>query len=236
MAKSKKFRVASVGLINKKAFWNTYDHLGHLLLINLFTLLLGMTVIGLPLGVIGLFSFTAKIVNYENVTLNTYWSSFRPLLKRVTGLIVLLIFLSLLLLANIYFYRSLLQQASGVGFTFIFSGMLGLMLWLALFFLMFTFYVFPVLFQLSSDFKVTIKNSFFLMMDNLKVSFYLLFSWLIWLAAGLATGVIGVFLSLAVIAVITNTAVREVLAQYRPEGLVDDEETRGVRDLLKPWS
>lgn len=236
MAKTTKLRLATVGLINKKAFWNTYDHLGHLLLINFFTLLLAVTVIGLPLGIIGLFSFTAKIVNYENTTLKAYWSAFQPFLKRVTGLILFMIFMLLLLLANIYFYRSLLQQTSGPGFTFIFSGMLGLMLWLTLFFLMLTFYIFPVLFQLNSDFKVTIKNSFFLMMDNLKVSFYLLFSWLLWMVAGLATGVIGFFLSFSVIAVITSTAVREVLAQYRPEGLPDDEETRGLRDLIKPWS
>jgi uncharacterized membrane protein YesL len=236
MAKSTKLRPASIGLINKKAFWNAYDHLGRLLLVNLFSVLLAITIIGLPAGIIGLFSITAKIANHENITLKEYASPLRKYLKRVVSLIAVLVFLMLLLAANLYFYNAMLHQTSGAAMTFIFSGMQGLMLWLALFFIMFSFYIFPVLFQLDSDFRVTLKNSFFLMLDNLKVSFYLFFSWLFWMFVGVATGIVGFFLSLSVIAVIGNTAVREVLAQYQPKGLEADEETRGLRDLLKPWN
>lgn len=237
MAHSKKYRTTTIGLINKKAFWNAYDHLGRLLVINVLSVLLFMTIIGIPFGIIGLYSITRKIADYEDITLKEYWEPVRKYIRRVIGLTVFLVLFTILLLANLYFYNALLNQADSASkLTYVFSGMQGLMIWLSIFFIMFSFYIFPVLFQFDNDFKTTLKNSFFLMMDNLKVSFYLLFSWILWMVAGLATGVIGFFLSFSIIAVISQTAVREILAQYRAAGLDENEEKRGLRDLLKPWN
>jgi len=231
-----KFQNASLNVINKKAFWNFYDHAGYLIGMNLLSLVLALTVFGLPLAFIGIYSVTAKIVNYEVIDFKDYWRHINRLWKRGVLLVIMIILGLSVLCINIFFYVHLLTAMS-LSFTetLLFSCMLGLMIWLFIFFIIFTLYLFPVFCQLQTDIKATLKNSFFLMIHNLKISFYLFFSFIFLILVGLITGVVLLGLSLSLIAVIGNTAVREVLAQYHQPALDEKEEMRGFRDFIKPW-
>lgn len=235
MAAIKKYRKISIAIINKKAFWNSYDHLGRLLVINLIVVLLSITIIGLPFALVGLYAVATKIANYEEIEFRDFWRGIKKYAKTGSLIVGILLLIFLILIANIYFYNGLLRAENPPFLGYLFSGIQGLMLWLSFFFLMYTLYIFPVLCQTETNIKAILKNSFFLLMDNLKVSFYLLISSVLWLILGLGTGVLAFFLSFSVISVIGTTAVREVLAQYRLQGLDEQEESRGFRDLIKPW-
>lgn len=236
MAEIQKYRHVSLAVINKKAFWNSYDHLGRLMLLNLAAIIAALTVIGLPLAIMGLFAMTVKVVNYEELELRQLWPTLRPFLKRGYLLVGLLLLGVAILVANLYFYNSLLNRGTDpAGLRFLFSAMQGLMLWLLLFLSILAYFIFPVLCQMNRGVKATLKNSLFLMFNNLKVAFYLLISVLFWLIVGFFTGIGLVFLTFSMVSVIGNTAIRETLAQYREAGLDPAEEARELRDLIKPW-
>jgi len=241
MPQTKKYRQASISRINKKAFWNLYDHAGRLLVMNFISIILILTVLGIPVALIGMYGVTRKIVNYEDSGANPlefrdYWASLRKFWIRSLKITLLMISGLILLIINIYFYNLMLTSPEiDLTLNLILSVMLGLMLWIFIFFLIFCSYIYPVLVQLDLDVKATLKNSFFLMMDNLKASFFLLFNLLGWTIFGITTGILGLFFSLAIICIIGNTTVRELLAQYQVHGLDNTEEVRGLRDLFKPW-
>ena len=232
----KKFRQTLLSVITYKSFWNCYDHPGFLIVMNLLFLGFAMTLVGIPVAVIGLNFIAAKIVGYQDFELKDFWQSFRVFGKRGTILVLMFILIVFLLLSNLIFYFLFVQSVSFAEISgFLVAGMFGLMLWLAALFLVFTFYVFPVLIQLNLSVQATLKNSFFLMLDNLKVSFFLLFIFWFWLLFGIATGVILLLLSFSVSSVFMHTAVREVLARYREEPWDQSEEVRGWKDIVTPW-
>ncbi|MBN1351493.1 DUF624 domain-containing protein [candidate division KSB1 bacterium] len=237
MEKVQKYHKAQIRLISKKTFWNTYDNLGRLLLMNFMTVVLSLTIIGIPFAAIGLFAASRKMVSYEEVEMKDFWRHWQPFWKRGVALAAILIFVFILMLVNLRFYLDMLGSAGASGAaSAVLSLIFGLVIWLFIFFCMLLPYVFPVLIAIDATIKTTLRNSFFLMLDNLKVSIYLLINCLAWLSLGLFTGgLLALFLSLSAIAVMSSTALREVLKQYEQSEPDEEEEVRGFRDLIKPW-
>ncbi|MCK5738713.1 DUF624 domain-containing protein, partial [bacterium] len=223
--------------INKKAFWNNYDNLGRLIVINFGSLILGLSIIGLPLAIYGLFKMAHQIANYEPISLREYADDFPKQWKKFTAIALILIFAVLILLSNIYFYNSIVRHPEVNKIISLFAvAMLGLTVWLLVFFFILLCYLLPGLFEFSGDIRHLFRNSFFLMMDNLQISAYLFFSVLLWLVVGIVSGALIFMISVSIIAVMDATAVREVLSQYSETDLVEEEEQRGFRDLIRPWS
>lgn len=237
MSRIQKLHKASIRLITKKTFWNTYDHLGRVLVMNFLAVLLSLSLVGIPLAALGLYAAAQRMVNYEDVEMRDFWRYWPKYLKRSLLLMLILIIIFVVLVVNLRFYFVLLgsKGLSGV-LGIIVSLIFGLMVWLFLFFCMFALYVYPVLIAMDTSVKETLQNSFFMMMDNLKITVYLLVNSLIWLGFGfISAGLIALFLSFGVIAVISSTAVRELLKQYKETQPDEAEEVRGFRDLIKPW-
>ena len=237
MPKIRKIRKALLGQITKKAFWNTYDHLGRLLLMNFLAVILSLTLVGIPLAAIGLYASARKIANYEDVEMKDFWQHWSNYWKAGVLLLLILIIAFVILMANLKFYLDLLENKGPSGAVgIVLSLIFGLMVWFFLFFCMVALYVYPVLIATAGSVKTTLQNSFFLMMDNLKASIYLFVNSLIWLALGFFSGgLIILCLSFSVIAVISSTVVRELLKQYQESEPDEEEEVRGFSDLIKPW-
>lgn len=236
MIRSQKYRKASISIINKKAFWNVYDHLGTLILLNLFSLVLILTFIGIPFALSGLFGVTKQIAYYESIEFRDYLSNTKKYFKKAFSLAIFMMIFLFLLAANLYFYYvQIISSHTDANLRIIFSIMLGVMVWLGIIFLIFLHYLFPMMVQSGNKFVSLLKKSYFLMLDNIVVSLYLFITSTFWFLLGIYTGIIAFFFSFSVVSVVCQTAIREVLNQYQPEALPKDEEVRDFRDLIRPW-
>ena len=63
--------------IYKKWFWNTYDYLGTLILVNILWVLCSLPVITLPMTMSGLFRVTNRIAAYEETGVRDFFSGIR---------------------------------------------------------------------------------------------------------------------------------------------------------------
>ncbi len=236
MIRSQKYRKATISIINKKAFWNVYDHLGTLILLNLLSFVFILTFVGIPLALSGLFGVTKQIAYYESVEFRDYWSNTKKYFKKAFSLAIFIMIFLFLLAANLYFYYfQIILSHTDANMRIIFSIMLGGMVWLCIIFLIFLHYLFPMMVQFGDKFVSLLKKSYFLMLDNIVVSLYLFITSTFWFVLGIYTGIIAFFFSFSVVSVVCQTALREVLNQYQPEALSKDEEVRGFRDLIRPW-
>ena len=191
MAEARKYRKTPIQRINKKAFWNNYDNIGRLIVVNVLSLLLGLTVVGLPLAIYGLYKMAHQIANYEIISLREYADDFPKQWKKFTGIALIIIIAVLILLTNIYFYNSIVRNPLVNKTISIFAAaMLGLTVWLLVFFFIILCYLLPGLFEFSGNIRHVFRNSFFLMMDNLRISGYLFFSTVLWLVIGIVSGVL----------------------------------------------
>ncbi|MBN2090147.1 hypothetical protein JW964_11050 [candidate division KSB1 bacterium] len=236
MIRSQKYRKATISIINKKAFWNVYDHLGTLILLNLLSVVLILTFIGIPYALSGLFGITKQIAYYEHVEFRDYWSNMKKYFKKAFLLVIFTIIFLFLLAANLYFYYiQIISSHTDANMRIIFSLMLGIMVWLSILFLIFLHYLLPMMVQSDDKFVSLLKRSYFLLLDNIAISLYLFLSSIFWFIIGVYTGIIAFFLSFSVISVVCQTAIREVLNQYQPEDFSKEEEVRGFGDLIRPW-
>jgi len=183
---------------------------------------------------------------------------FFPALRRHFGsaLILWLCFslTALLLSVNVYFYGAWLG-----GVPFLAALISGLMVWAYLAVALMGIYALALLAQQHNSVRSVLRNSFMLVLDNLFSSLVLALSVVIVLLFGLVSMAGFFFLAVSLTAVIANTWLRELLQQYRirEEGKAErerkprswaevhaarertreaaGEETRGWRDLWKPW-
>ncbi len=236
MSRPKKYRKTPISLINKKAFWNVYDHLGTLILLNLLSSILMITIVGIPFALGGLYGIANQIANYEQAEFRDYWLNGRKYFVKALSLVIFVIILIGLLAVNIYFYYvQIISPQTAANMRIIFSLMLGVIVWLSMLFFILMHYLFPMMIQSGDKFLSLLKKSYFIMLDNIAISLYLFISSIFWSILGIYTGVIAFFFSLSVMSVIGQTAVRELLNQYQPEAFLKVEEVRGFRDLIKPW-
>ena len=221
----------SLRIIFKKTFWNLYDHLGKFLLLSATSVLLALTVVGLPFAVAGLYGLANDVADYRTVTLADYFRHGKR--GYLTALKLVAIFLggAVVLVSNVLFHLK-----DKLGLPALSMGMLLLTLWLSLVFFAWLFYLFPLAFRVGGLSKPVAKSALGFALDNKAATVWLLlanlFNWFV----GLATFVLLVFLSPAASAVLQATASRELLGKYRPGLVREDEEQRTLKDLFRPWS
>ena len=241
--------------IAKKTFWISYDHLGGLILLNLVWSALslpwiligyGLVVQGAKLPGWGLFMATflaLELVFLSPPTLllfaaGTRWARgeavhFKTLFKEMRKFAVrgqllglILFFMSLQLLLNVYFYRQ-------------FGGWTGLilgstMVWFLIAALLMSPYLFPLLILQDGGVWHTLRHSFLLMIDNVKLSIVLFLTILFVVFVG-AVSVVGLFCGvLGVLTLLLCICFRELLPKYTGEPLAE-EPARKWRELIRPW-
>lgn len=201
-----------------------------------------------------LWAVTARWCDYRTAPVKTFF----PALKRSFGraLAVWLVFslAAFLLSINAYFYGAWLRAIPFLG-----ALVSGLMVWAYLAVALMGVYALPLLVQRNLSVRGVIRNSFLLVLDNLFYSLVLALAVGVIVMLGLISGAGFFFLAVSLAAVIANTGLRELLRTYRTaenrprksdrprtwkEVFAqqdrapkedDEEETRGWRDLWKPW-
>jgi uncharacterized membrane protein YesL len=268
----------------RKSFWNAYDHLGGCFLLNLLWSLfslpwlilalllvalgwnqmrLGHGLFGLMLVGVGLqqlllspisaalWRVTADWAHYRMVPVKLFFPALRHHFIRALVLWLCLSLVVLLLSINVHFYGARLEALP-----FLRALVTGFMLWAYLAVVLMEVYVLSLLAQKDLTVRNVLRNSFLLVADNLGYSLVLAFLAALVMLLGLISGVGFFLLAVSLVAILTNTGLRELLRRYRPpedpgeqkkpstwaEVLAAqerdqerEEEPRGWRDLWKPW-
>lgn len=214
----------------RKWFWNTYDYLGTLIVINILWLLFVLPLVTLPLAFSGLFRVTGRIAAYEETGLRDFFAHGREDLGRSFLLCGLYAGVLAVLAANVVFYVRLMDEWPWTG-----AVLSGVMMWLIVFVCMTAVYALPLLHRSRNPVRQIIRSGVFLVMDNAWRSFVLLLAGSLIMGFSLASGVGMLFLGAGAVGVLFSTGLREILKRYEQNGHDVLEEARGWRDLLRPW-
>jgi uncharacterized membrane protein YesL len=235
--------------------WVAYDHLGGLVLFNLVwtglslpwlvlgALLLGAgsemgggrglaaALIALELVLISpptllLFLAARRWVREEEVRFGPLFAEWKRFAWRAQVLGILTVGATCALVVNVLFYR---QFAGWVGLA-----LSGLMLWFFLGVVLLGLYLFPVLIAQEGSVWQTIRQSFLLMIDNIRLSLGLLLGTGCFLGIGVVSG-LGLFCGmLTALVLFVSIGFRSLLPKYTGEPF-PEEGRRSWRELIRPW-
>ena len=214
----------------RKWFWNTFDYLGTLIVINILWLLCALPLVTLPLAFAGLFRVTGRIAAYEETGLRDFFVHAREDLGRSFVFCGLYAGVLALLGANVFFYVRLMDDWPWTG-----AVLGGVMMWLIVFVCMTAVFTLPLAYRSQAPVWQVIRTGVFLAMDNAGYAFVLLLAGSIVMAFSLASGIGLLFLGAGAIGVLFSTGLREILKRYDQSETDVLEEARGWRDLLRPW-
>jgi len=193
----------------------------------------------------GLWTVTARWAHYQSAAVREFFPAVKKFFGRGIVLWLLFTLVALLLAVNASFYRHLPGKFAILG-----AFAAGLMGWAHLFLCLVQIYVFPLLVQQDLSIKKSLRRSASVVLDNV---WYTLLLWVLTtvvLLIGLISMAGLLFISVGLVGVIANTGLREILKKYEPEKKADkprtwaevreaekkaDEESRGWRDLWRPW-
>ncbi len=214
----------------RKWFWNTYDYLGTLIVINILWLLFALPLVTLPFAFAGLFRVTGRIAAYEETGIRDFFAHTRADLTRSFCICGLYAGVLLLLAANVLFYVRLMDEWPWVG-----AILGGVMMWLIVFVCMTAVYVLPLMLRSETPVWQIVRSGVYLAVDNPRHAFMLLLCGSLTMAFSLASGVGLLFLGIGAVGVLCSTGLRETLKRYDSADGNVLEEARGWRDLLRPW-
>ena len=200
-----------------------------------------------------LWAVTARWCDYQEVPVRAFFPALRSYFGRALAVWLVFSLVAFLLSINAYFYGAWLEAVPFLG-----ALVSGLMIWAYLAVALMGMYALPLLVQRDSSVRRVLRNSFLLALDNLFYSLVLVLTVGLVVALGLVSGAGFFFLGVSLTAVIANTGLREMLRAYRTAGEPpgerrkprswkevyaeqdraregSEEETRGWRDLWKPW-
>jgi uncharacterized membrane protein YesL len=218
--------------IYKKSFWNTYDNIGQLVLLNLIWFLIfplptfiafrylplaaypriGLTVV---VGLItysyatsGVFALTARLVDYREINLRRFPVEARTYFPRMLGLGLIFGAVFFVLFQSTRFYLGLRVAGGVMGFF-----LAGVQMWIAAFCILMQVYLFPLLVTRDWGVRRTLKWSAMLVVLKPGLTVLMLLQALaIFLLVGI-TGVGVVVLLMSLTSVFLNTTLRETLRE-----------------------
>ena len=225
----------------KKWFWNTYDHVGTLIVANVLWVLCAAPVFTLPASTAGLFRVTSRIAAYQDVGVREFFIGFRTHFWPSVRLCGFYFVCLTVLLVNGLFYNRLMDD-----WPWISAILSGGMLWAILFVGLTGMVTFPLLVQTHDPVRVIIKKGVALVLDNIVFTGVVFISGLGVLILGAVTGAGLLIGAVSAIGVLFSTGFRELEKKYSPYSDVQDvststdadqdlEEPRGWRDLFRPW-
>lgn len=228
----------------KKWFWNTYDHVGTLIVANVLWVLCASPLFTLPASTAGLFRVTSRIAAYQEVSVREFFIGFRTHFWPSARLCGLYFVCLMVLLANSFFYIRLMEDRPWIG-----AILSGGMLWAIVFVGLTGIVTFPLLVQTHDPVRVIIKKGVALVLDNIVFTGVVFVSGAVVLILGALTGAGLVIGAVSAVGVLFSTGFRELEKKYTlysseqeirdasasADADQDFEEARGWRDLFRPW-
>ena len=216
----------------RRALWQTYDHLGILILLNLIWLALLLPVVTAPAATAALFDSARRIARREDVGVRAYFRSFRGLFLPSLLLGLFSAASAFILWVGIDFYSHLGGPMRYPGFL-----LAALLVWLAVLIALAHVHLMPLLVHGERRFLPMLRKGALLALDNLAFSIGLFIQTAALLALCVLTGAGLLLIAGSLAALLLTSAHRELLRTYRPHDrdLEDEPETRTWRDLWRPW-
>lgn len=216
----------------KRFLWNSYDHLGLLVVANLLWLALCLPVITAPAATAGLFHLARKIADHERATVGDFLEGFREHFFPALRAGALTLATAVILWVNIDFYSHLGGRAAVPGML-----LAAAMIWIGAFLVLIHAHLFPLIVQGERSTRAAFKKSALLTLDNPGFTIGITVQAL---SVAALCGITGAGLVLALgslLAVLLTTGHRELLKKYFPdsEAAREPEETRTLRDAIRPW-
>lgn len=220
-------------------FWDTYDHLGHILLVNVFWFifnLLGLTVLYfllkyttgfnllwilllIPLGIFavttaGLFAYTRQLMEVKDNSIKQFFIGMKQYYRKALAIVLIHVFIFILVIVNMNFYIQLRGNMRMVGVV-----LAGIAFWCGVLVALESLYAFAILVQHNLGIKKTLKRSFLIVLDNLWITIGIFIFLLSFLVLSLFSGVGLVLFMMAGIAMLGNNAIYEIMTKYekKPE-------------------
>jgi uncharacterized membrane protein YesL len=219
--------------ILKKWFWNVYDYLGTLILVNVLMVLCALPLITFPAGLAGLFYVTTRIASGQETGVMDFFRGFRKFFWRAQGYVLIYALVLGALAINMIFYFRMTVSWPWTG-----AALGGAMGWLIGFVLLTGMYTAPLMVQTSYRLRSALRTGALLTLDNIRISVGLLLFTVLTLAVA-TVSVAGLFSGgLSAIAALWSAGCREIRRRYADpssEEAIDEEETRALRDLFRPW-
>lgn len=215
------FAKPSLGRAWRRTFWHVYDNLGLLILTNTLWLIFAFTIILKPAASMALFHVAYLIIKDRPVKISDFFAAFKRYFLKISFLIFILCIIWLFLLFNIKFY---LQHFGLIGLI-----LSGITFWLLLFSLLGLVYIYPLLCRGHGIWR-TVRYSYVLTIDNLRITLFLFFYLLILVFLEILIPILGV----AVLTVFMQNAFLEIERRYNPS-IEIPEPMRRVGELLRPW-
>jgi uncharacterized membrane protein YesL len=216
----------------KRFLWNSYDHIGLLVLVNLLWLALCLPVITAPAATAGLFHLARKIADHEPVGVPDFFGGFRAHFFPALRAGALTLAIAAVLWVNVDFYSHLGGRATVPGML-----LAAVMIWIAAFVLLIQAHLFPLIAGGERRTRAALKKSALLTLDNPGFTIGIT-------VQALSVGALcvitcaGLVLALgSLIAVLLTTGHRELLKKYFPDSEAAQEppENRTLRDAVRPW-
>lgn len=220
-------------------FWDTYDNLGHILLVNviwficnlpglmimylIFRSSLGINLLWIllciPLFIFstttaGLFAYTKQLMELKDSSIKYLFLGMKQYYGKGLALVLIHLGIFLLIIININFYLQLRGSMQMLGVI-----LAGLAFWCGIFVALESLYSFAVLVQQNLSIKKTLKRSFLLVLDNLWVTIGIFIFCISFLIISLFSGIGPILFMMSCIAMLGNNAIYEIMAKYvkKPE-------------------
>ncbi|MDZ7373731.1 MAG: hypothetical protein ONB23_07145 [candidate division KSB1 bacterium] len=217
-------------VILKKFFWVTYDHVGKLMLASLLSLLLTLSFIGIPLAVALLGTLTTELASYRVPDFPVLRRNVVRSLGRSLGVTAVGVMGVTAAVSGIGFYGS-----DRLGLPLLSLFFLGITLWIGAGFFAWLAVWVPLTFLKNWPLRRLARLALDLALQNpLLFLAHLGCQLVVWLV-GIVTVVGFVFLSPALSFLLGATFTRELLGQYEPGLVREEEEPRTLVDLFRPW-
>jgi uncharacterized membrane protein YesL len=214
----------------KRAVWETYDHIGLLVLANLLWIVLCLPVVTAPAATAGLFHLSRRLDQGHDSSLRDFFAGFR--LRFVAALKLGLLDLAALLIlwVNIDFYSHLRGGASVPGMI-----LAAAMIWMAAFFFLMHAHLYPLLAEGETSLRPLLRKAALLTLDNLAFTIGITFQWLSLSVLCVITGAGLVLINGSLVAALLTAGHRELLGKYHSREDRPQPETRTWQDLWRPW-
>ncbi|NOZ21783.1 MAG: hypothetical protein GXP25_11945 [Planctomycetes bacterium] len=214
----------------KHTFWDIYDHVGTLIVVNLLAILFLLPIVTIPLALSGLFHVTHLIVTEQESGVRDFFRGMAPLRWRYTLVAGLNLVVCLICTVNIWFYLSIRKDLA-------FLGMLaaGTCFWFAVVFLLGQLYVGPLMCRTGLRVRDVYKLGLWLLVRHIGATVVVCFYLIFFLGLLLISGVGAILLGVVFPAILAHNLTAQAAGACGVAEHERAEEIRGFRDLIRPW-
>ncbi len=254
-----------MGRLFTRFFWDVYDFIGRLVLLNLIAVGLCIPIITIPGVIAGLLNYMHIISSDREPAFRDFFQAFRRFYGRTLVLCLIYFGAAIVLVVNVRFYLGSGVIPENLGFIAALLG--GIFFWIFVILWCSSFFIFPTLIKNDLPVKQALKKGFILFLANPGIMFAAMVLMIIVLASSMLT-VVGPFIFMLVfIAAVANATydtamerLEHVVEQQREEKDETQEEkpttwkqikaqekkqeekkrkrsryNRTLRDVLRPW-